>query len=436
MDKPIIRTRRNFLTHGLGIVGVGASLPNFLIRSAMAGPAAETDQPILVVVQLDGGNDGLASIIPYADEAYPENRPTLRVPDTDLLKIDGYSAFSPALTHFKQMFDDNQLAVVQAVGYPNGNKSHFKSMDIWHTANPTYTRIPREESYGWLGRYCDTAFEDVIDSKLSIAIKVGKSPMAIRGRIHPGLELKDTRSFRYMAAGDNMRKEKLYQDLNSSDTLPEDASSSLDFITKTSSNANRASNEIMELIRKRGTESSYPDSRLGESLQMVSAMIKGNLSTRVFYVSQGGYDTHANQEQRHLQLMTEFSTAMAAFQADLKAQGNADRVLTMAFSEFGRRVKENGGGARRGTDHGAANSFFLMGGGVRGGVYGGQPDLSALEKGNLKYKIDFRSVYSKVIEGWLGGNATSVFDQAVYDGVIRPQLPDLACFTSDASVKG
>ena len=112
MDKPIIRTRRNFLTHGLGIVGVGASLPNFLIRSAMAGPAAETDQPILVVVQLDGGNDGLASIIPYADEAYPENRPTLRVPDTDLLKIDGYSAFSPALTHFKQMFDDNQLAVV------------------------------------------------------------------------------------------------------------------------------------------------------------------------------------------------------------------------------------------------------------------------------------------------------------------------------------
>jgi uncharacterized protein (DUF1501 family) len=398
MDKPIIRTRRNFLTHGLGIVGVGASLPNFLIRSAMAGPAAETDQPILVVVQLDGGNDGLASIIPYADEAYPENRPTLRVPDTDLLKIDGYSAFSPALTHFKQMFDDNQLAVVQAVGYPNGNKSHFKSMDIWHTANPTYTRIPREESYGWLGRYCDTAFEDVIDSKLSIAIKVGKSPMAIRGRIHPGLELKDTRSFRYMAAGDNMRKEKLYQDLNSSDTLPEDASSSLDFITKTSSNANRASNEIMELIRKRGTESSYPDSRLGESLQMVSAMIKGNLSTRVFYVSQGGYDTHANQEQRHLQLMTEFSTAMAAFQADLKAQGNADRVLTMAFSEFGRRVKENGSA---GTDHGKAGPMFLCGPNVRSGLYGESPSLTALDQGDLAFKVDFRSVYATVLDKWM-----------------------------------
>ncbi|MDP6555781.1 MAG: DUF1501 domain-containing protein [Pirellulaceae bacterium] len=397
MSKPQISTRRGFIAQGLGVVGVGAALPNFLIQTALAGPKAESDLPILVVVQLSGGNDGLASIIPYGDDAYAQNRPTLRAPVENLLKIDDYSAFCPALGPFKKMYDEDQLAVIQAVGYPNPNKSHFTSMDIWHVANNSFRRVPGQEAYGWIGRYTDTAFKDVIDSKLSMAVNMGKSPMAMRGRFHAGLALKDPRSFQYMAANNDKMKKELYRELNDSDSKPSKGSSPLDFISKTSSSANRASDEILKLINATKSES-YPESRLAQSLQMVSAMIKGNLSTRVFYVSQGGFDTHAGQATRHAKLMTDFSEAIAAFQADLTGQGNADRVLTVAFSEFGRVVKENGS---QGTDHGKAAPMFLFGPNVKSGLYGESPNLTDLDGGDLKFKIDFRSVYATVLDQWM-----------------------------------
>ena len=398
MQKPQISTRRSFITQGLGVVGVGAALPNFLIQSSMAAPKAESDQPILVVVQLSGGNDGLASVIPYGDDAYAEYRPTLRAPSVNLLKIDDYSAFCPALVPFKKMYDDNQLAVVQAVGYPNPNKSHFTSMDIWHMGNNEFRRASGQEAYGWIGRYTDTAFKDVIDSKLSMAINMGQSPAAMRGRIHTGLALKDPRTFQYLAAGKDNMKKKMYRELNKSDSKASKGSSPLDFITKTSTSSNQASDELLKLISTQKSDAAYPESRLAQSLQMVSAMIKGNLSTRVFYVSQGGYDTHAGQAPRHVRLMTELSEAMAAFQADLTGQGNADRVLTMAFSEFGRVVKENGS---QGTDHGKAAPMFLFGPNVKSGLYGESPNLTDLEGGDLRFKVDFRSVYATVLDRWM-----------------------------------
>ena len=398
MQELQISTRRSFIGQGLGVVGVGAALPSFLVQSAMAGPKAETDQPILVVVQLSGGNDGLATIVPFGDDAYAANRPTLRTPDDELLKIDDYSAFCPELAPFKKLYDDNQLAVVQAVGYPNPNKSHFTSMDIWHTADNRFRRTPDKEPYGWVGRYHDTAFKDVINANLAIAVNMGKSPLAIRGKTHPGLSLKDPRTFQYMAAGEDMAKKKMYRKLNDPKSITTGGPSALDFITRTSTNANKASDEILGLIKNTKPDVEYPESRLAQSLQMVSAMIKGNLETRVYYVSQGGYDTHAGQGTRHVNLMTELSEAVAAFQADLKAQRNADRVLTMAFSEFGRRVKENGS---KGTDHGKAAPMFLFGPNVKSGLYGDSPSLTDLDGGDLKYKVDFRSVYATVLDRWM-----------------------------------
>jgi uncharacterized protein (DUF1501 family) len=218
----------------------------------------------------------------------------------------------------------------------------------------------------------------------------------------------------------------------------------LDFLQR-SENQTEASIQDLQTAAARPTlvpESDYTDDSLGRGLKLISQIIRAGFSTRIYYASQGGYDTHGVQVNlgnplsagEHPRLLGAFDTSVDAFLTEMELSGNIDRVLVMTFSEFGRRVKENGSGSRRGTDHGAANCLFVMGGQVRGGVYGGQPDLTDLIKGNLKHKIDFRSVYAKVIEGWLGGRATTVFDDAIYNGVIRSELAELAFLKSDASV--
>ncbi|HJN12255.1 MAG: DUF1501 domain-containing protein [Pirellulaceae bacterium] len=409
MSRIKISTRRDFLNQGLGLVAVGAAAPSFLARSALAGPKAQSEEPILVVVQLSGGHDGLSAVVPYANDDYARNREQTRIPTDELLKVDDEIGFHPNLGGFKELFDQGSMAVVQAVGYPNPNRSHFRSMDIWHLANnaaltnSTATDISR----GWLGKYCDVSFKHDNDPKLSLAVGTGKAPMAIQGREHPGLSFSRPDTYRYLGARNDKRRASAYRKLH--EAKPAMASDSLQFVTRTAVDANASSDAIRELASQYKSSADYPRSRLAASLQTVASLIAGGLSTRVYYVLQGGYDTHAGQKARHDRLMTDLGDGVAAFQKDLAAQGNAERVLTLSFSEFGRRVKENWS---QGTDHGTAGSLFLFGPGVKAGIHGEAPSLAEddLDRGDLKHKIDFRSVYATVLEKWLGTQSQSVLD--------------------------
>jgi uncharacterized protein (DUF1501 family) len=419
-----------------------ATTPNWISKSALAVDGTGDDGRILVILQQAGGNDGLNTVIPYTDDGYRELRPKLGVPLGKQLTLDSQNGFHPQLRRLARRFvDKGQIGIVQNVGYKNPNLSHFSSMDYYE-----YGMVPGETAptTGWMARFFDNhcAGMGQVDPLAITTAGIATVPdcfKGISGYTPPAISKTHTYALRTDADGD-ARLAAIHA-ANSIATDDPD----LDFLQR-SENQTEASVKDLQTAAAKPTlvpERSYSDDSLGRGLKLISQIIRAGFNTRIFYASQGGYDTHGQQvklsaplnEGIHPPLLGAFDRSVDAFLTEMELSGNIDRVLIMTFSEFGRRVKENGSGARRGTDHGAASCFFLMGGGVRGGVYGGQPDLNDLEKGNLKYKIDFRSVYSKVIENWLSGKATSVFDQAVYDQVIKPQLSLLACFTSDPSVK-
>ncbi len=406
-----ITTRRDFLTCGLGLIGVGATLPNFLVRTAMAGPKASSDEQVLVVIQLSGGHDGLSAIVPYGDDNYGKNRKAARIEAKEVIKVNDYLGLHPNLTGFKDLLDDGQFAAVQGVGYPNPNLSHFSSMDIWHLGdNEAKTNSTlKENRYGWIGKYCDTALKNNNDPKLAISLGNGRAPRAIEGREHPGIAFSQPKNFLY--SGDRGRKDRaaLYAKLNK--MTPKNKSMAQDYVTRTAINANESSVAIREMAMKYKTDTTYPTTALANSLKTVAGLVAGGLSTRIYYVFQGGFDTHFYQRPRHDKLMEEFNGAVTAFQQDLIAQGNHKKVLTMAFSEFGRRVTENGS---QGTDHGVAGPMFLFGPGVKAGIHGKHPSLKDDEmvRGrNLKHTVDFRSVYATVLEKWLGASSQPVLGQ-------------------------
>jgi len=399
-----IATRRDFLTRGLGLVGVGATLPNFLIRTALAGPTATRDEPILVVLQLSGGHDGLSALVPYSNDHYIRSRKTSRIRENEVLRIDDHYGWHPNLKGFDQLLNDGALAVVQGVGYPNPNRSHFKSMDIWHGGDNS----GRTRSYGWIGRYCDVAFRNNRDPKMAIAVGADKAPLAIAGRDHAGISFKQFESYRYLR-GRAEQLERLHRKLDANALASSSDNEVLNFVARTSVNASTSSDEIQSLVNRNQGGVSYPRSQLASGLKSIAAMIRGGLNTRVYYVFQKGYDTHRDQRGRHDRLMSDLGDALAAFQQDLAEQGNSQRVLTMAFSEFGRRVEENASG---GTDHGKAGPMFLIGPSVDPGIHGQAPELAKqhLDAGDLKHTVDFRSVYATVLEKWLKTNSTKVLD--------------------------
>jgi len=412
-------TRRDFFASGLGLVcaGAGAAVPNFLVQTAMAGPQAANDERILVVVQLSGGHDGLSAVVPFNNDDYNRNRKTTRIAANNVIKINDELGFHPDLTSFKTLMDEDDFAVVQGVGYPNPNRSHFKSMDIWHLANnkANTQSSSADTSAGWIGKYCDSILQDKNDPQLALSIGTGKAPLAIRGLKNTGLSFSQPDKFRYLGSRNNKKRAASYQMLQKKTS--EESSNVLDFISQTSLDANASSEIIRKLASKYQPEVSYPRTRLAASLSTVASLIAGGLSTRVYYVSQGGFDTHAGQKNRHDQLMQELGAAVSAFQKDIVQQGNGDRVLSMCFSEFGRRVKEN---ASQGTDHGVAGPMFLFGQGVKAGIHGEHPSLAAkdLIKGDIKHSIDFRSVYATVLDKWMGASS---------DQILGEKFPHIDC---------
>jgi uncharacterized protein (DUF1501 family) len=426
-----VSTRRLFLQRGMALVAVTPTIPTFLDQTVMAmlGDGNRVQQPngkdgkILVVVQMSGGNDGLNTVVPHGDDHYYRARGALAHDKKAVNKINDYVGLAPNLTAFKEMYDQGRLTVVQGVGYPNPNRSHFRSMDIWHSAYPDKELA----TSGWLGRYFDNTCTGE-DPHVGINLG-GQIPLSMKGERMMPLSFERPESYRYVG-----KDFEHYKELNSKDGMegaaaagpatqpapkklvvpakkkiePVTAQSQLDFLHRTAMDAQVSSDDILRLTKTYQPTGTYPGSEFGNGMRTIAAMIAGGLQTRVYYISLGGFDTHANQAPRHAQLMKELSDGIQAFWADMKQQKNDERVLMMSFSEFGRRVEVN---ASNGTDHGAAASMFLMGPKVNAGLAGKYPSLTDLDQGDLKFNTDFRNVYAGILQNWLDTPSKPILGQ-------------------------
>ena len=291
--------------------------------------------------------------------------------------------------------DEGAAAIVQGVGYPNPNRSHFTSMDVWHTADT------RAKGYGWIGRYFDNTCQGRPLPEGAVAIG-HNAPLAMQGATQKPVTFETAELFRWLGEDLHPALEAPYQAINRGGTLDQvNPESQLGFLMRTALDAQLSSDRIREAVQKRPLVS-YPRSSLARQLQIVGAMIRDELATRVYYVTLGGFDTHAGQAGTHAGLMRQLGGSLAAFHKDLKAQGNSGRVLTMVFSEFGRRVAQNASG---GTDHGTAAPLYVVGDMVRPGLLGDHPSLTKLNQGDLVFNVDFRSVYATILEDWMGAPA-------------------------------
>ncbi len=400
-------TRREFLQNGLAFISLGLAMPTFLMRAAQADPSGPNAGPslpdipagkILVVIEMSGGNDGLNTVIPYADPNYAKLRPTIGIPGSAVVPIDRNVGLHPNLRSLHKLYDQGHLAVITGVGYPNPNRSHFHSMDIWQTADPA---VDIRERTGWIARYFD-ADGHFKGNPLS-GITLGSSlPLTMFAQDGPTSAIGDGRNYGFSVQGGVPQKRMdALKALYSTGTV---AGGNAEFVRNVGSEAYSSTIELKKAFKdydvKAGNASAYPQNGFASGLQTIAKLITGGLGTRVYYLSMGGFDTHANQPRQHADLLGTLADGMAAFYQDLSLQGRAQDVTVMTFSEFGRRSKENGSS---GTDHGAASVLFVAGG-VKGGVYGDYPSLSDLDDGDLRFHTDFRSVYATMIDKWLGAS--------------------------------
>jgi uncharacterized protein (DUF1501 family) len=368
-------------------------LPRFL--KAFEAPArVPAGNKVLVVLQLSGGNDGLNTVIPVRNDIYYRSRPRLGIERDKALSLTDEVGLHPSLTTLKGLYDEGHLAIVNSVGYPNPDRSHFRSMDIWHTASAS------DEYWhtGWLGRYldaqcsgCDKPTQAIeIDDVLSLSMK---------GNVHNGVAVKDPRRL-YGTANEKFFRELMKEHGTSHGEEP------VDYLYKTMAETLSSADYIFKQSRVHPTKASYPSTELGNSFKTIASLIFSEINTKVYYVSLGSFDTHVNQQMQQQRLFTQMNEALEAFFKDLKAEGRFDDVLLMTFSEFGRRVAQNASG---GTDHGTANNMFLMGGGLKQqGMLNGLPNLADLDEGDLKHQVDFKQVYATVLQNWLGADANAI----------------------------
>ena len=369
-----------------------------LAQPALPGAPASSDERVLVLINLQGGNDGLNTVVPYAMPQYYRYRPSIGVPQNDVLRLNDEVGFNPALRSFKAMFDKQQVAVIQGVGYPKPDHSHFRSQEIWQTADPN-----GYSATGWMGRFLDSA--NLPAGNLFEAVALSPVLPEIFGSRKVDVPAIDGNLRGYGLASDKRKGgAQAFRSMVTDERMPF-SSPYLAKITEIEANAQKGAEELPKLVAGYKTDAQYPATNLGRSLALAAQMVGSKLGTRVIYVTHGSFDTHTYQKATQDRLLQQFSDAVSAFYADLAAHGNERRVLTMTFSEFGRRVAEN---ASRGTDHGEAAPLFLIGGGVKGGVYSRHPSLDDLDNGDIKYTTDFRSVYATVVERWLGKPSSGI----------------------------
>ena len=411
-------SRRLFMQQGMVFLSMASTVPSFLqqtahgimlpVGSLVSSQAGVPDDRVLVVIQLAGGNDGLNTVIPFGSRDYYNKRSNLAIgaPGSSrngagsALTITGADGIGlhPNLTGLRELIDNGQAAIMQGVGYPNPNRSHFTSTDIWHTGNHS------GQGYGWIGRYFDHTCAGQPNPKGSIAIG-STAPLTLLGSTQRAVNFETEELFRWAGKSEEDPISTTYDNINRRESMQGVAKDSqLDFLVRTSLDAQVSSDRIRKAVQAQPL-AKYPDGQLSRQLRMIAAMIRADLPTRVYYASLGGFDTHANQLNTHGNLMRQVGDSLNAFQKDISAQGNGGKVLTMMFSEFGRRVAQNGSA---GTDHGTAAPMFLVGDMVQPGLLGTHPSLTKLDEGDLVYNTDFRQVYATVLGDWMGADDKAI----------------------------
>lgn len=352
---------------------------------------------ILVIVQLSGGNDGLNTVIPYRNDIYYQQRPTLAVQKNEVLQVSDQLGLNPVLSPLQSLYDDGLMSIINNVGYPNPDRSHFRSMDIWHTASESNEYL----STGWLGRYLDSSCHGCeaahhaleVDDELSLALK---------GQQKKGFAMSNPQQLKRQT-NNPLLKHLAGQDHH-------DHEENVAYLYKIMADTYSSADYLSEKAKTYTSKMTYPVSAFGKRLKQVAELISADSDTRIYYVSLSGFDTHVNQKNQQERLLKQYAEGMKAFVKDLKQNNLLDDTLIMTFSEFGRRVKQN---ASRGTDHGTANNLFLIGGKLkRPGFFNEGPDLSTLDKGDLIYKVDFRDVYATILDKWLEGNSRQILNKS------------------------
>jgi uncharacterized protein (DUF1501 family) len=382
--------RREFLQVG-SLATASFMLPKFLkaFEKPMMVPPGNK---VVVVIQFSGGNDGLNTVIPVRNDIYYRERPKLGIVKDKSVLLTDEVGLNPALEAFKGLYDDGSLGILNNVGYPNPDRSHFRSMDIWHSASDSNQYL----NTGWVGRYldaqckgCDKPTQAMeLDDVLSLALK---------GDDNKGLAFKDPRKLFNTSNG------KFFKDINNAHQHGEET---IDYLYKTMSATLSSADYIFQQSKAHPSAETYPGTELGKDLKTIASLIFSDINTKVYYVSLGSFDTHVNQEGQQKRLFTELNDAVKAFTSDLKKNGRFEDVMIMTFSEFGRRVAQNASG---GTDHGTANNMFFISGGLKQkGILNAMPDLADLNEGDLKYKVDFKNVYATVLNRWLGANDKAI----------------------------
>jgi uncharacterized protein (DUF1501 family) len=386
----MIIKRREFLQVG-SLATASLMLPKFLkaFERPMTVPQGNK---VVVVIQFSGGNDGLNTVIPVQNDIYYSSRPQLGITKQNALLLTDEVGLNPALVNFKDLFDDGSLGILNNVGYPNPDRSHFRSMDIWQSGSSSSDYI----NTGWIGRYLDAQCNGC--NKPTQAMELDDIlSLALKGEDSKGLAFKDPRRL-YSSSN-----EKYFKDINA-DHLHGEATA--DYLYKTMSETLSSADYIFQQSKLHPTTESYPDTELGKDLKTIASLIYSEINTKVYYVSLGSFDTHVNQDNQQKKLFTELNDAIKAFTSDLKKNNRFDDVLLFTFSEFGRRVTQNASG---GTDHGTANNMFLISGGLKEkGIINTMPDLSDLQDGDLKYKVDFKNVYATILNKWLGADDKTI----------------------------
>ena len=388
-------SRREFLKTA-SLVSASWMLPNFLHTVGADNLQRAKNGKVLVVIQFSGGNDGLNMVVPYENDLYYKNRPAIGIPARDVYRLTDEQGLHPSMVGLKYLYDEGNLSVINSVGYPNPNRSHFRSMDIWHSAS----QANEYWHSGWIGRLLDAQCNNGC-TKPHMAIELEDTlGLALKGSQTKGLAATNPISFY------NSTREPFIHALSKRTTPSADDHRNVTYLHKTLIEATSSAEYVFEKSKVYKTAVDYPKNEFANKLKTIAKLIVANAETKVYYVSLSGFDTHVNQKGKHARLLEQYSEAIEAFTDDLRHNNRFQDTLIMTFSEFGRRVKQNAG---KGTDHGTANNLFLISGSLnKPGVYNAAPDLSDLQDGDLKYQIDFRRVYATILNRWLEVDAKEI----------------------------
>ena len=388
--------RRNEFIQVGSLATASLLLPKFL-KAFEGGNLVPPGNKVVVILQLSGGNDGLNTVIPYRNDLYYKARPKLGIERTKALFLTDEVGLNPSLTGFKELFDQGQLSILNNVGYPNPDRSHFRSMDIWHTASQS----DQYWNTGWLGRYLDAQCKGCDHPTQAIELDDILS-LSLKGEHIKGIAVKDPKRL-YGTAN-----EKFFRDVMKNH-VADDGEKPVDYLYKTMAETLSSADYIFKQSRLHPSNASYPKSDLANSLKTIASLIYSEINTKVYYVSLGSFDTHINQEGQQGRLFSDMNESVTAFVKDLKANNRFQDVMLFTFSEFGRRVSQNASG---GTDHGTANNMFFISGGLKQqGIINPMPDLADLDEGDLKYKVDFKNAYATVLNKWLGADDKAILSK-------------------------